>query len=66
LRTGNAEQAAIVFREGVRRSPHNGRMLFGLMKSLEALGNSYQAGLVRREWEAAWAGADAELTLTDL
>ena len=38
LRAGKSAEAAAVFREGVRRSPRNGRMLFGLWQSLAAQG----------------------------
>ncbi len=44
LRAGQAPQAELVFREGLRRSPHNGRMLFGLLESLKAQNKTMQAG----------------------
>jgi tetratricopeptide (TPR) repeat protein len=66
LRTGHAAEAESVFREGVRRSPRNGRMLFGLMESLRAQGKTEETEMVRREFEAAWAKADIKLRLEDL
>ncbi len=66
LRAGNAAEAAAVFREGVARSPGNGRMLFGLMESLKAQGKTEEADWVRKEFDAAWAKADVKLTLAEL
>jgi Flp pilus assembly protein TadD len=66
LRAGRAAEAEKVFREGVQRSPRNGRMLFGLMESLKAQKKNEEAGWVRREFEAAWAKADIKLRLEDL
>jgi len=66
LLSGDAAGAEAVFREGLRRSPNNGRMLFGLLESLKAQGNSDAVAWVRREFEAAWKGADVELRIADL
>jgi tetratricopeptide (TPR) repeat protein len=66
LRAGNPAEAAQVFREGVTRSPRNGRMLFGLTEALKAQGKTEDAGWVKREFDAAWAKADVKLTLADL
>jgi Flp pilus assembly protein TadD len=65
LQTGKTAEATEVFREGVRRSPRNGRMLFGLWQSLKAAGDNYEADTVRREFETAWSGADISLGLED-
>jgi len=65
LKAGQSVAAEMVFREGVRRSPRNGRMLFGLMESLKAQGKQQDAELVRREFEANWAKADVNLRLED-
>jgi hypothetical protein len=56
----------MAFREGVKRSPRDGRMLFGLMESLKAQKKDEEAGWVRREFEAVWAKADVKLRLEDL
>jgi tetratricopeptide (TPR) repeat protein len=66
LRAGQPAEAEKVFREGVKRSPRNGRMLFGLLESLKAQNKSGAADAVRREFEAAWAKADVKLTVEDL
>lgn len=66
LRTGKSAEAAMVFRDGVRRSPRNGRMLFGLWQSLAVQGKSPEAESVKREFEAAWAGSDIKLRIEDL
>jgi tetratricopeptide (TPR) repeat protein len=66
VRAGQAAEAETVFREGVRRSPRNGRMLFGLMEALRAQGKNEQAEWVRKEYEAAWAKADVKLTLAGM
>jgi tetratricopeptide (TPR) repeat protein len=66
LRANRAAEAEKVFREGVQRSPRNGRMLFGLMESLKAQKKDEEAGWVGREFEAVWAKADIKLRLEDL
>jgi tetratricopeptide (TPR) repeat protein len=65
LSAGQAAEAERVFREGIRRSPRNGRMLFGLAESLKAQNKTEEAGWVRREFDAAWAKADIQLRLED-
>jgi tetratricopeptide (TPR) repeat protein len=65
LRAGKAAEAERVTREGVMRSPHNGRMLFVLLESLKAQGKEMDAEWVKREWEASWAKADVKLDLKD-
>ena len=66
LLSGDASAAEAVFREGLRRSPRNGRMLFGLLESLKAQGKTEAAQWVEREFRVAWKGADIELRLPDL
>ena len=66
LRTGQAGEAEKVFREGNRRTPRDGRMLFGLMESLRAQGKTEEAEMVRKEFESAWAKADIKLKIEDL
>jgi tetratricopeptide (TPR) repeat protein len=66
LQSGDAAAAEQVFREGVRRSPHNGRMLFGLLESLKAQNKIDAAAWVEREFESAWKGADLQLRIRDL
>jgi tetratricopeptide (TPR) repeat protein len=66
LLAGDAPGAELTFREGLRRSPNNGRMLFGLLESLKAQGKTAEAVWVQQEFNAAWNGADIELRLKDL
>jgi len=63
LRSGRAAEAEPVFREGLRRSPRNPRLLFGLWKCLEAQGRSSDAGWVQREFAASWRGGDPASSL---
>jgi len=66
LLSGDAVGAEAVFREGLRRSPKNGRMLFGLLESLKAQHKPEAAAWVEREFQTAWKGADITLRLSDL
>lgn len=66
LESGDAAAAELVFREGVRRSPLNGRMLFGLLESLKAQNKTDAAAWVEREFQSAWKGADLKLRIRDL
>lgn len=66
LKSGDAAGAEAVFREGLRRSPNNGRMLFGLRESLKAQQKTDAAAWVEREFQRAWKNADVELRLKDL
>ncbi len=65
LRIGRAKRAETVLREGLQRSPHNGRMLFLLLQSLEAQKQDSGAEWVKREFVASWAKADIALKLAD-
>jgi len=62
VRTGNAADGETVLREGLRRSPRNGYMLFGLMEALKAQNKDF--GEVKREFDAVWSKSDVPLTLT--
>jgi len=66
LRSGDAAGAETVFREGLRRSPNNGRMLFGLLESLRAQNKQEAASWVEKEYREAWRGADLRLRIEDL
>ena len=66
LTSGDGAAAESVFREGLRRSPNNGRMLFGLLASLKAQKKSEAAQWVQREFDSAWRGADIVLRVKDL
>jgi hypothetical protein len=58
VRAGRGADAEKVFREGLRRSPRNGWMLFGLMESMRAQGKSEGMDEVQRELATAWSKAD--------
>jgi predicted Zn-dependent protease len=66
LRAGQAKEAEAVFRDGMRRTPRNGRMIFGLMESLRAQGKTDSAEAVKKEYEAAWGKADIKVNLAEL
>jgi tetratricopeptide (TPR) repeat protein len=66
LRSGQTTQAEEVFREGLRQSPRNGRILFGLMESLKAQGKLEAAQMVQKEYQTAWKNSDVTLRLEDL
>jgi tetratricopeptide (TPR) repeat protein len=66
LRAGRAAEAERVFRDDLRRNPHNGRSLFGLRESLKAQGRRRESLLVSRRFALAWRHADTRLRLADL
>jgi pimeloyl-ACP methyl ester carboxylesterase/tetratricopeptide (TPR) repeat protein len=66
LRDGQFVEAEKTYREEIKRSPRNGRALFGLSVALEKQGKSSSAQLVRKEFEQAWANADTKLTADSL
>jgi tetratricopeptide (TPR) repeat protein len=66
LRSGDAAAAEAVFREGLRRSPNNGRMLFGLRESLRAQNKTDEMVWVEGEFQKAWKHADIQLRVEDL
>lgn len=71
LQAGDAAGAEGVFREALRRSPHNGRVLFGLLESLKAQNlkskeKTASEEAVQKEFDAAWKGADLKLKLGEL
>ena len=66
LRDGQYVEAEKVYREEVKRSPRNGRALFGLAEALAKQGKTSSAELVRREFSDAWANADITLTVDSL
>lgn len=66
LRSGQASAAEAVFRAGLRRGPRNGRLLFGLLASLNAQDKTDAARSVEREFQSAWKAADVKLRVEDL
>ena len=66
LRAGDPVAAEQAFRDGLSRSPHNGRMLFGLLEALKAQHKTDAAVWVEREYKEAWQGATLIVRLEDL
>ena len=66
IRAGKPAEAETTLRDGVNRSPRNGRMLFGLMESLRAQGKTEDAESVKREFDAAWRKADVKLSIDEM
>lgn len=66
LRSGDAAGAEAVFREGMRKTPRNGRLLFGLAQSLRAQQKTEAAAFVQAEWEREWKRAERPLQLEEL
>jgi tetratricopeptide (TPR) repeat protein len=61
LITGHAADAEVVYREDLRRNPHNGWALYGLAVALKRQGKGSENARTRRELEAAWRHADIRL-----
>jgi tetratricopeptide (TPR) repeat protein len=55
-----------VFREDLKKYPHNGRGLFGLYNSLKTQGKNDEASKVEMEFKEAWKHADVKLMIEDL
>jgi len=66
LRAGKSAEAEKVFRTGLKKSPRNGRILFGLVESLRAQNKTEAADSVRKEFDAAWSKADIKLNLEEM
>jgi len=57
LKIGDNAGAEEVFRADLERNPRNPRSLFGLEEALKAQQKTYDAGFVRKQFEANWKGA---------
>ncbi len=66
LMSGDAAGAEKAFREDLDRHPRNPRSLFGLEQALKAQKRDYDAGFVRKEFEASWKGGSTPLKVDDL
>lgn len=66
LAAGQRAEAERVFREGLQKTPRNGRMLFGLWQALGAQGKAAAAELVQREFDDAWKRADVALRMGEM
>ena len=61
LTAGRAAEAEAVYREDLRRLPHNGWSLYGLGRSLRLQGKDEEAARLEAEFATTWAGADVSL-----
>jgi hypothetical protein len=55
------KEAEQVYREDLRRNPHNGWSLYGLAVALERSGRGAEAARVRQEQQKVWTHADVAL-----
>jgi tetratricopeptide (TPR) repeat protein len=65
LKIGDDAGAEEVFRADLDRNPRNPRSLFGLEQALKAQEKTYDAGFVRKQFDANWKGT-ARPTVDDL
>jgi tetratricopeptide (TPR) repeat protein len=56
LKIGDYAGAEDVFRADLERNPRNPRSLFGLEQALKSQDKTYDAGFVRKQFEAGWKG----------
>jgi tetratricopeptide (TPR) repeat protein len=66
MRAGKVAEAEKVYRADLEKYRGNPRSLFGLWKTLERQNKTAEAGKIKAEFDRAWAGADVQLTDTDL
>jgi tetratricopeptide (TPR) repeat protein len=57
LKIGDDAGAEEAFRADLERNPRNPRSLFGLEQALKAQQRTYDAGFVRKQFDANWKGA---------
>lgn len=62
---GDYPEAEKVFRDELKKYPHNGRGLFGLMESLKAQGKNDEAKVVSDEFNSVWKNAEVQLNMND-
>ena len=65
LKIGDYAGAEEVFRADLDRNLRNPCSLFGLEEALKALEKTYEAGFVRKQFDANWKGS-ARPTVDDL
>ena len=66
MKDGRYAEAEAAYREEIAKSPRNARALFGLAEALNKQGKTTSAGLVRLEFEKAWANSDTKLDVASL
>ena len=57
LKIGDDGGAEDVFRADLQRNPRNPRSLFGLEQALKAQEKAYDAGFVKKQFDASWKGS---------
>src|SRR3989440_435875 len=57
LKIGDDAGAEETFRADLDRNPRNPRSLFGLEQALKAMDRNYDAGFIRKQFDANWKGA---------
>ena len=60
LKRGDTVNAESTFREGLRLSPHDPRLLLGLSEAESAMGHAADAEAARKEFKAIWQGPEGE------
>jgi tetratricopeptide (TPR) repeat protein len=66
LKQNLAAEAEATFRDGLKLSPRDPRLLLGLSEALRAQGRDVDAANARKDYQAAWRGDDTELKITQL
>ena len=66
LEQGKPAEAEQVYLDDLQIHRENGWSLYGLWKSLQQQANTSEAAAVHERFEAAWSGADFELTSSRL
>jgi len=56
LKRGDAAGAVSIFREGLRRSPNDPRLLLGLSQAETATGRTADAQVAHKEFTVLWKG----------
>ena len=59
-------EAEAVFRDDLKRTPRNGRSLFGLLESLKAQKKTTEVPWVQKEFDEAWKDSPVRLRIEDL
>ena len=62
LHMGDTAAAEQAYREDLQRWPENGWSLYGLAKTLEAMGKKEEAAEVKARFQKVWKNADVEIT----
>lgn len=66
LKRGDSAEAEKTFREGLRLSPRDPRLLLGLSEAQRASGHATEAAATQKEFAALWKGPQGGLKVADL